>query len=197
MMRPFISSFGKDTTETVFSETESAAQRWIANDKRFFALRSASSLARCSDSFTINVNSWFSSSSVDFMMISLASSRDKAATRSSSCCCPSISFSTSCSRSSINCCFALSFRSRSSRECSRFSMVSSLRSNTCSLWSKRFSCDLISSLLSFNSLSICPRYFWFSSLASNNASFFRVSASFLAFFKIPCAEFSAPANSSA
>ena len=57
MIRPFISSFGNVTTDTVVSDTWSAAQRWIANDKRFFALRSASSFARCSDSFTIRVNS--------------------------------------------------------------------------------------------------------------------------------------------
>ena len=157
MIRPFISSFGNDTTDTVVSDTWSAAQRWIASDNKFFALRSASSFARCSDSFTIIVNSWFNSSSVDFMINSLASSLDKAAIRSNSCCCPSISFSTSFSRSSINCCFSLSLFSFSSSECSRFSKESSLRSSTCSLWSKRFSCDFKSSLLSFNSLSISDR----------------------------------------
>ena len=159
MIRPFISSFGNDTTDTVVSDTWSAAQRWIAKDKRFFAFRSASSFARCSDSLTMIVNSWFNSSSVDFMINSFASSLDSAAMRSNSFCCPSIKFSTSFSRSSINCCFSLSLPSLSSSERSRFSKESSLRSSTCSLWSKRFSCDFKSSLLSFNSLSISDRYF--------------------------------------
>ena len=43
IIRPFISSFGKATTETVLSATWSAAQRWIAREIISFALFSASS----------------------------------------------------------------------------------------------------------------------------------------------------------
>ena len=53
IIRPFISSFGNATTETVVSATWSAAQRWIAPEIISFAFFSASSLACCSISFTI------------------------------------------------------------------------------------------------------------------------------------------------
>ncbi len=41
IMRPFISSFGKLTTETVVSETISAALRWIACAIKLLAFLSA------------------------------------------------------------------------------------------------------------------------------------------------------------
>ena len=53
IMRPFISSLGNATTDTVVSATWSAAQRWIAEEIISFAFFSASSLACCSISLTI------------------------------------------------------------------------------------------------------------------------------------------------
>ena len=44
MMRPFISSLGRGTTETVASATWSAAQRWMAPEMSSRAMVSASSL---------------------------------------------------------------------------------------------------------------------------------------------------------
>ena len=49
MMRPFISSFGSDTAETVVSAVWSAAMRWMASATIFFASRSAFRLARLAD----------------------------------------------------------------------------------------------------------------------------------------------------
>ena len=48
MMRPFISSLGSGTTETVISETWSEAQRWMARVMISRARDSASSRARAS-----------------------------------------------------------------------------------------------------------------------------------------------------
>jgi hypothetical protein len=45
MIRPFISSFGSDTAETVASTLCSAAILWIASAMIFFASRSAFRLA--------------------------------------------------------------------------------------------------------------------------------------------------------
>ncbi len=72
MILPFISSFGKFTTDTVVSATWSAAQRCRASDKIFFAFLSASSLARFSASLSIMAVSCVTSFSTRSKIICLA-----------------------------------------------------------------------------------------------------------------------------
>ena len=62
MMRPFISSLGRGTTETVASATWSAAQRWMARERISRARVSASSLNWASISRTFMADSWVTSS---------------------------------------------------------------------------------------------------------------------------------------
>ena len=63
MMRPFISSLGRGTTDTVASATWSAAQRWMAREMISRALVSASSLNRASISLIFMADSWVTSAS--------------------------------------------------------------------------------------------------------------------------------------
>ena len=62
MMRPFISSLGRATTETVISLAWSAAQRWMAVAMMSRARSSASSLYCASISLTFSAISWVTSS---------------------------------------------------------------------------------------------------------------------------------------
>ena len=74
MIRPFISSLGRGTTETVTSATWSAAHRWMARPTISLALASASSLKRASTSLIFMAASWVTSVSSLAMRYSLASS---------------------------------------------------------------------------------------------------------------------------
>ena len=74
MMRPFISSLGSCTTETVVSATWSAAHLWIAVTTYSFAFLSASSFALASNSLISFAVSCFTSSSTDFRRYSFACS---------------------------------------------------------------------------------------------------------------------------
>ena len=61
MIRPFISSLGRGTTETVASATWSAAHRWMASPTISLAFWSASSLYRASISLIFMAASWVTS----------------------------------------------------------------------------------------------------------------------------------------
>ena len=84
MIRPFISSLGRGTTETVTSDTWSLATRWMASEISSRALSSADSFASSSISRMIRAMSWRASPSVTSSNFCLASSVVMAATRSSS-----------------------------------------------------------------------------------------------------------------
>ena len=85
MMRPFISSFGSCTTDTVVSATWSAAHRWMAVTTKSLAFLSASSFALFSSSLISFAVSCFTSSSTDFKRYSFACSEVRPEIRSSSC----------------------------------------------------------------------------------------------------------------
>ena len=74
MMRPFISSFGSGTTDTVTSLAWSAAQRWMAVAMISRARVSASSLYWASTSLTMSACSCTTSSFRLLMRKALASS---------------------------------------------------------------------------------------------------------------------------
>jgi len=74
MMRPFISSFGSGTTDTVTSLAWSAAQRWMAVAMISRARLSASSLYWASISLTMSACSCTTSSFRLLMRKALASS---------------------------------------------------------------------------------------------------------------------------
>ena len=132
MIRPFISSFGSCTTDTVVSATWSAAHLWIAVTTYSFAFLSASSLALVSISLTIFAVSCLTSSSTDFNRYSFACSEVSPEIRSSSCCLFSRSSSASVSflvRLSSRAAKPLSLRSNDSDFLSRFSsLLKTLRS---------------------------------------------------------------------
>ena len=159
MMRPFISSLGRPTTETVVSATWSAAQRWIAREIISRAFFSASSLACCSKSLISIADSCLTSSSKDCSSSCLASSLVKPDKRSNSACC----FAHSCSALSWAavklCSLRASFSSLRSKD-------SILRSRFSSFCTKRRSWRCKSLRLSLFSRSISERRRWISSLAS-------------------------------
>ncbi len=76
MIRPFISSLGSDTAETVDSAVCSAAMRWIASATIFLASRSASRLARSRISRSLLAASACASSSSRRISSALASCAD-------------------------------------------------------------------------------------------------------------------------
>ena len=178
----------------MFSETKSAAERWIAWRIIFLAFLSASSFASCSDSLIMMARSLLNCSVMSFMIISCASSLLIVEIRSNSSCCfatrASAWFSFSVTLSS----FSWIFVSFVSIDCSRFSRISSLRSKFFSRWIILFSWRSTSFRLSFNSFSTSARYLWFSSFASNNTSFFNRSASFSASLIIISADSRAATN---
>ena len=126
MMRPFISSFGSCTTDTVVSATWSAAHRWMAVTTKSLAFLSASSFALFSSSLISFAVSCFTSSSTDFKRYSFACSEVRPEIRSSSCIPCSYWASTSAVRSPRM--FSLLTRSASffSRASAFFSTFSSL-----------------------------------------------------------------------
>ena len=93
MMRPFRSSLGRSTTETVVSIACSAAQRWMASVMYCLARSAAVSRASASRRLSRFAASCRASPSICLSSSSLASSAVRLATRSSSCCC----CATSCS----------------------------------------------------------------------------------------------------
>ena len=152
-----MSSFGKETTETVVSETISAALCWIAWTIKFLA--SFSDCAFTSSVFSLinTARSCVNCSRVWVKIWSRACSCDKAATRSNSawrcviseaalCCCCSTRF---CSLAILS-----SFLPKAS---SRFSKVFSLWSKVSSRWSNRSSCFWTSFRRCFNSASTSAR----------------------------------------
>ncbi len=93
MMRPFRSSLGRSTTETVVSMVCSAALRWMASVMYCRALAPACSRASASSRLTRFAASRRASASMCLSSRSLASSVVRPDRRSSSCCCAA----TSCS----------------------------------------------------------------------------------------------------
>ena len=93
MMRPFRSSLGRSTTETVVSMACSAPQRWMASVMYCLARSTAVSRASASSRFSRFAESCRASLSICRISSSFASSAVRLATRSSSCCC----CATSCS----------------------------------------------------------------------------------------------------
>ena len=103
MMRPFRSSLGRSTTETVVSMACSAAQRWIASVMYCLARSAAISRASASSRFSRLAESWRASPSICLISSSLASSAVRLATRSSSCCCWATSRSYLAAAASVDC----------------------------------------------------------------------------------------------
>ena len=85
MMRPFRSSLGRSTTETVVSIACSAPQRWMASVMYCLARSTAVSRASASSRFSRFAESCRASLSICRISSSFASSAVRPATRSSSC----------------------------------------------------------------------------------------------------------------
>ena len=169
IMRPFISSLGNATTDTVVSATWSAAQRWIAEEIISFAFFSASSLACCSISLTIIAVSWRISCSTFVNKIFFASSNVMPEIRSNSAIC----FSYKASTFSRLWAKSASLRCKASSLCS---ILSNFLSKDSSFWRIRRSIRCNSERRSLFSRSTSERSLWISSFASNKASFFLDSA---------------------
>ena len=188
IIRPFISSLGRLTTETVVSATWSAATFWIAKETMFFAFFSAFSFASCSISLTIMAASCFVWFSTSFNKIVLASSAVRPEIFSIRAICCSLISAISFSLDSSD--FSFWFK-----VCSFFSKLSVFLSKFSSFWLILRSWRLSSFLRSLTSASKSARSFWFSSLASSNSSRFLASAAFSASFTIDLAFSSALPNS--
>ena len=117
IIRPFISSLGSCTSETVDSDTTSAAHFCIAPTTISLAFLSDSSLALDSISLIIIAVSCFTSSSTVLSKYSLACSEVSPEILSSSCCLFEDSSSTSA-------CFFAKLASLAVRDCSLLSKVS-------------------------------------------------------------------------
>ena len=184
IIRPFISSFGSCTTETVFSATKSAAYLWMAVAMIFFDFLSASSFASFSILLINLAPSYRASFSIALINSSFACSAVKLEILSSCFFCSSISvlyfFTLSPIFSSLFCdLFSLWEISRSLR--SHWSSLRSIFSSFCiNLLSLFFNSDLVSFVSESNSLFILKSL----SFTSNLASFNNVSAPRFASFKI-------------
>ena len=177
MMRPFRSSLGRSTTETVVSMACSAPQRWIASVMYCLARSTAVSRASASSRLSSFAESCRASLSICLISSSLASSAVRLATRSSSCCCAA----TSCSYFAAA---AAADFSRSWRALSR--AASSFSSRSIAVW--RSATDASRRVSVCSSAAACWRS-WRAcrsasmssscafSLASSSDSFLRVSAS--------------------
>jgi hypothetical protein len=137
MMRPFISSLGRWSTETTDSLVCSVATRWMASVTIFLARLSPSDLASCSMSLTMSAASrlaWFSMVATSSVLACSAvrpairsSSRPRSASARSS---SAARWSRSCLRwSSPRARFSMRFSS-SSRRCSRSARRTSRRSRS-------------------------------------------------------------------
>ncbi len=173
IMRPFISSLGNSTTDTVVSAEWSAAQRWMAIVMISRARLSASSRASDSTVRIMSDASWRISCSILDSNRVRASSCASPATRSSSLCC----FWTNSSARSFSLLRSASLRlSWSSRRSSCSIFLSSVSSFCRSLRSNRRT----SERRSLMSRSASCRSLYTSSLASSIASRFFASDCFLA-----------------
>ena len=177
MIRPFISSLGRATDETVISATWSAAQRCIARATMFLAFSSASSLKSCSSSTIFLACSCLTSSTMSSMSFSLACSAVIPEMR----CKASLAWVFNPSSSWEAASFSWILPARISSFFSRASVLRSrVSSFDCALRSWRVSSlrrSLISCSNSFLALSI-------SSLASIRTSFFAAAASVFAWFML-------------
>ena len=163
MMRPFMSSEGSSTSDTVVSAAWLAATRWRASATRLRARRFASVRASSSIWRTMRPRSWRTSSSVRSRTSRFASSTVRPEMRSSSRSCSSFAtFDSSWS------CFRCVSRSR--RPCSRRSSSVSLWSMPPSFAATRSSILMISARRSLSSCSRSARSFRACSRASTSAS---------------------------
>ena len=170
MIRPFMSSEGRGTTEVVVCETTSPVSRCMATAMILRPRSSASSFISCSISRRRRLASSRISRSTWARSISLASPAVRLETRSNSCLrCSSISWSSDRAWSS---CASLFWRLRW-----RCSSDSSFRSRFSSFWVMRRSRRWTSLRRSFSSASACWRNRRTSSFASRRISFCRLSAS--------------------
>ena len=173
IMRPFISSLGSATTETVLSTAWSAATRWMASVIISRARVSASSLASASISLIIVAISTWTSLLTSCKSLSLACSEVKPEilSNSASCSCSNAWIFSRWESNSISFwCSLLSLRS----------MPSSFLSKESSFWTKRCSIWFNSLRRALASSSALLRIWKISSLASKSASFFCDSASLAA-----------------
>jgi len=170
MMRPFMSSEGRLTTETVVSATWLAAVRWMLSERMLRARRSASRRASSSTWRTSLAMSCRASSSVRLSSSSRACAVLIPETRSKV---PTISWRAA-STSSVS--FSM-FASRSRSDWSRRSCSTARASSCSSRWIMRCSAPASSARRSRSSSSTSLRTLWTSSLASSRASLRMVSAS--------------------
>ena len=187
MIRPFRSSLGSCTTETVVSAVWLEAVRWIATERMLRARRSASTFASSSIWRTSLAMSWRVSSSTLTSSASRACWAVSPATRSSSASC----WSRSVFRSS---CICLACASRSAIDWSR-RLSSSSRSCSCSSFARTRSSILTRS--ERRSLRICScsaRWCSSSSRAATLASLSWLSARLSASLRIRSAWRSASAS---
>ena len=119
MIRPFRSSLGRSTTETVVSMACSGALRWMAWVMICLAFSAAASRASASKRLTRFAASRRASCSMCLMTSSFAASAVSPETRCSACCCSRASSSQRCISSPID-------RSRSAARCSRSRSVASI-----------------------------------------------------------------------
>ena len=169
MSRPFISSLGRGTTETVVSATISEALRCMASARISWAFSLASSLSLASHWRRRREASCCISTSMASSRVCLASALDMPEISSSCFSCLSLSSTTWLRMDSIS--FSLLARLRS-----RCSTPSSLRSRVSLFWFSRFSCRCSSARRSRYSLSAAALMRLASSWASCSTSL----ASFLA-----------------
>ncbi len=187
MMRPFMSSDGRLTTETVVSATWLAAVRWMLSERMLRARRSASLRASSSICRTSLAISWRASSSVCLSSISLACAALRPEMRSSW-----IIASACALFSSSDMRWLLASRSR--MDCSRRSCSAPRASMASSRCSWRCSALVSSSRRSRSSASTSLRTRCTSSLASRRASLTMVSASRRESLRSFSASRSAPAS---
>ena len=150
MIRPFMSSDGSSTTDTVVSAAWLAATRWSASATRLRARRLASIRASSSSWRTLRASSCRTRSSARSRRCCFASFTVMPETRSSSASC--------CSRACLwSSCSCLRWVSRSVRPCSRRTSSVSFRSMSSSLESTRSSTLTIRERCSETSASISAR----------------------------------------
>ena len=190
MIRPFISSLGREITEIVCSLVTSAAYFCIQATNISLALVSTSSLASVSLSLIKAAISLLIFSSTIFMMDSLACSLLNPLILSNSSNCSRLISSVLFFISWISSCLFKRFFSLSSRPFSLFCMISSRLSRFFSRCKRRSSDSFTSFFFSFISLSTSILSLLSSSFVSNKLSLFILSASFFAFSIIDSAFFS-------
>ena len=170
MMRPFMSSDGSSTIETVVSAAWLAATRWSESATRLRARRLASICASSSSSRTRRASSWRTSSSDRVRISDFASAIVRLEIRSSSA--TSRSF-----ESLISSWSCLTWVSRSAIPCSRRSSSTRRRFTSSSRVCSRSRSRTASDRCTWSSRSTWARYVTAASLASRSASRRSASAS--------------------